>query len=242
MHRRLLADEDHWIIDARRITPLQTILSGATWLAVVATVLTVWMLRDELAPPWRWLLPAYFTTMLLLAGQAARREREPLAAATFLAGAALAIAPCTLALLAELHVFAIAAAGRETTVRRHLHQPTSAGGLLHRAGGFGVWLVAAEDDRLCLDHRHAWARPVTSAVLLLFNWLDQKPEIQALWCLPLVALEPVALVLERKGRVRWTLPFHLVALLALVVGLDVIALQRSHAEDAGRGRRALAVF
>jgi len=31
-------------------------------------------------------------------------------------------------------------------------------------------------------------------------------------------------VLERKGRVRWTLPFHLVALLALVVGLDVIAL------------------
>jgi hypothetical protein len=37
-------------------------------------------------------------------------------------------------------------------------------------------------------------------------------------------MEPVALVLERKGRVRWTLPFHLVALLALVVGLDVIAL------------------
>jgi len=37
-------------------------------------------------------------------------------------------------------------------------------------------------------------------------------------------MEPVALVLERKGRVRWTLPFHLLALLALVVGLDVIAL------------------
>ena len=28
VHRRLLADEDHWIIDARRITLLQAILSG----------------------------------------------------------------------------------------------------------------------------------------------------------------------------------------------------------------------
>jgi len=105
VHRRLLADEDHWIIDARRITPLQTILSGATWLAVVATVLTVWMLRNELGPTWRWVLPTYFTLTLLVAGRVARREREPLAAATFLAGAALAIAPCTLALLAALHLF-----------------------------------------------------------------------------------------------------------------------------------------
>jgi hypothetical protein len=38
-----------------------------------------------------------------------------------------------------------------------------------------------------------------------------------------VALEPVALLLERNGRVRWTLAFHLVALVVLVGGLDVIA-------------------
>jgi hypothetical protein len=30
-------------------------------------------------------------------------------------------------------------------------------------------------------------------------------------------------LLERLGRVRWTLPFHLIALVALVAGLDVIA-------------------
>jgi hypothetical protein len=47
-----------------------------------------------------------FYLTLLLAGHTARRQREPLAAATFLAGAVLAIAPCMLALLAELHVFA----------------------------------------------------------------------------------------------------------------------------------------
>jgi hypothetical protein len=59
--------------------------------------------------------------------------------------------------------------------------------------------------------------------LLLFNWLKRKPEIQALWCLPLVAMEPLALALERKGRVRWTLPFHIVALVVMVVSLDIIA-------------------
>src|SRR5208283_3781855 len=86
IHRRLLAEEDHWIIDARRITPMQAILSAATWLTVVATVLSVWKLRDELAAPWRWLLPMGFTMVLLAAGDVARRGRESLAAATFLAG------------------------------------------------------------------------------------------------------------------------------------------------------------
>ena len=49
-------------------------------------------------------------------------------------------------------------------------------------------------------------------------------------------MEPVALILERKGRVRWTLPFHLVALVALVGGLDVIALNGPTLENAGRER------
>jgi hypothetical protein len=75
----------------------------------------------------------------------------------------------------------------------------------------------------------AWTTAVLAvasylSVLLLCNWLDFKPEKQALWCLPLAAVEPVALVLEGRGRVRWTLPFHLVSLIAVVVGLDVIAL------------------
>jgi hypothetical protein len=61
--------------------------------------------------------------------------------------------------------------------------------------------------------------------LLLLNWLDQKPEIQALWCLPLALMEFVALALERASRVRWTMPFHLVAVGALVIGLDVVAFQ-----------------
>ena len=221
-HRRLLADEDHWIIDARRITPLQTILSGATWLTVVATVLMVWLLRDEFGSPWRWLLPSCFTVILLLAGRAARREREPLAAATFLAGATLAIAPCTLSLLAEIGAFATPPEGvKQLFEPTFTNQQVFASTLAALAVSvFGLWRLQMTG--------FAWTTAMMGVCsyigfLLLFNWLDKKPEIQALWCLPLAAMEPVALLFERKGRVRWTMPFHLVALIALVAGLDVIA-------------------
>ena len=222
IHRRLLADEDHWIIDARRITPMQAILSAATWLTVVATVLTVWMLRDELAPPWRWLLPVFFTTALLLAGHAARRSRENLAAATFLAGAALAIAPATLALLAELCWFATPPKGVTQLF------PTTFTNYQALAASLTALAVSVFGLRRLKMTGFAWTTAALAAssylsLLLLFNWLEQKPEIQALWCLPLAAMEFVALALERASRVRWTMPFHLVAVGAIVIGVDVVA-------------------
>lgn len=222
IHRRLLADEDHWLIDARRITPLQTVLSAATWLTVVATVLAVWLLREDLASPWRWLFPVWFTGALLVAGHFARKTKENLAAATFLAGAAMAIAPATLALLAELKVFATVPAGITQlfdgtfTNRQVLVASLTA----LTVSVFGLW-------RLKLTG-FAWTTATLAAasyvsLLLPFNWLEQKPEVMALWCLPLASLEVAALGFERAGRVRWTMPFHLIALAALVIGLDVVA-------------------
>jgi hypothetical protein len=75
----------------------------------------------------------------------------------------------------------------------------------------------------------AWTTATLAAAsyvsaLLPFNWLEQRPEIMALWCLPLGTLEFAALAFERAGRVRWTMPFHLIALAVVVVGLDVMAL------------------
>ncbi len=224
IHRRLLVDEDHWIIDARRITPMQAILSAATWLTVVATVLTVWMLRDELTPPWRWLFPVFFSTALLLAGQIARRGRENLAAATFLAGAALAIAPATLALLAEMHWFGTPPPNvTQLFPDTFTNQQVLTASLTALAVSvFGLWRLKMTG--------FAWTTATLAttsyiSLLLLLNWLDQKPEIQALWCLPLALMEFVALALERAGRVRWTMPFHLIAVGALVIGLDVVAFQ-----------------
>ena len=224
IHRRLLADEDHWIIDARRITPLQAILSASTWLTVVATVLTVWILRDELESPWRWLLPAFFTTALLLAGNLARRGRENLAAATFLAGAALTIAPAMLALLAELHWFASRPEGiTQLFPGTFTNQQVLAASFTALAiSVFGLWRLKMTG--------FAWTTATLAtttyiSLLLLWNWLEQEPEIKALWCLPLALMEFVALALERAGRVRWTMPFHLVAAGALVIALDVVAAQ-----------------
>jgi hypothetical protein len=223
IHRRLLADEDHWIIDARRITPLQTLLAGATWLAVVGTVLTVWMLQDELSAPWRWLIPVFFTLTLLVGGQVARRERDHLAAATFLAGATLAMAPTMLALLVAGHVLDHAPEqvsqlfpGRFTNA-----QVLASSFMAFGVSAFGFWRLQMTG--------FAWTTATLATtsyfgVLLLFNWLERALETQALWCLPLVAMAGVALTLERRGRVRWTLPFHVVALVALVVSLDVMAL------------------
>jgi serine/threonine protein kinase len=222
IHRRLLADEDHWIIDARRITPLQTILACGTWLAVVATVLTVWMLRADLGPLWRWVLPAFFTATLLAAGCAAWKGREKLAAATFLAGGALAIAPCTLALLAETRWFGLPAAGvTQLFPGTFTNQQVMLSSLTALVvSGAGLWRLKMTG----FAWTTAWLGTASYlCALLLCNFLEWKPETRALWCLPLAALEPVALVLERAGRVRWTLPFHLVALAALVGGLDVIA-------------------
>jgi len=222
MHRRLLADEDHWIIDARRITHLQTILSCGTWLAVVATVLTVWMLRDDLGRPWRWLLPVFFSVTLLAAGWIAQRKREKLAAATFLAGAVLAIAPGTLALLAETGWFGVAPSGAAQLF----------GGTFTNQQVLISSLIALTVSAVALWRLKMTGFAWTTALLgvasyfsvqLLFNWLEFKPELQALCCLPLAAVEPVALVMERNGRVRWTLPFHLVSFVALVGALDVIA-------------------
>jgi hypothetical protein len=169
------------------------------------------------------MLPSYFTAALFIAGYSARRQRESLAAATFLAGATLAIAPCALALLAELHFFSTPPAGV-----KQLFAGTFTNQQVFTASLMALAVSASSLWRMKMTG-FAWTTATLGAasyvsLLLMFDWLSKKPETQALWCLPLVFAEPVALALERHGRVRWTTPFHLVSLLALVVGLDIIAL------------------
>jgi serine/threonine protein kinase len=222
VHRRLLADEDDWIVDARRISPLQALLSLATWLTVVASGLSVWMLREEIPKPWRWGFPVFWVVALLLAGHWARRWREHGIAATFLSGAALAIAPATLALLREFDVFAGGPAGVVQLFPQTFANEQVFAASLTALGvsSFALW-------RLQMTGL-AWTTAALGAAtylsgLLPFNWLDQKPEVMALWCLPLGAFEFGALWLEKLGRVRWTKPFHWIGFAAIVVGLDVVA-------------------
>ena len=223
VHRRLLADEDHWIIDARRITPTQAVLYGGTWLVVVATLLLVWFLREELEPAWRLGIPACVSGFLLLMGFTAHQRRELLAAATFLAGATLAIAPSTLAFLAELKWLAVPAdqVGNQLFKDVFSNRQLLASSLLALGVSvFGLWRMKMTG--------FAWTTALLAvttyfSLLLLFDWQKQDLEIMALWFLPLVSVEGIAIAFERLGRVRWTLPFHWIALITLVVGLDVMA-------------------
>src|SRR5204863_9010729 len=83
VHRSILADEDHWIIDARRLTIAQSILYTSTWTVVVAVALLAWLVRDELSPALKWILPSIGSGVLLIVGLFAERRKEPLAAASF---------------------------------------------------------------------------------------------------------------------------------------------------------------
>ena len=222
VHRRILADEDHWLIDARRLTLAQTVLYTSTWVVVVASALLVWLVRAELSPAMRWLLPLGGTGALFAVGWLAAWRKEALASAAFLAGAVLSVVPTTLALLPEINLFAQPADGI-----RQLFDASFTNQQLLAACFTGLALSICALARLRMTG-FAWTACLLGAmtyfgVLLQWNWLKQEPEIQALWLLPLVAFSGIALQFERAGRVRWALPFHLVALVALVAALDVMA-------------------
>lgn len=61
-------------------------------------------------------------------------------------------------------------------------------------------------------------------VLLNLNWLNKALDVRALWMLPLFAVSGVIGVLfDWRNRVRWAVPFSMLAGLVFVGALDVIA-------------------
>lgn len=222
VHRRILADEDHWLIDARRLTLAQTILYTSTWTVVIAAGLLVWLARGELSPALRWSLPLFGTVALVVVGCLAETRKEAMASASFLAGAVLSLVPTTLAIVAEFGWMESRPSGI-----KQLFDDTFTNQQLLAACLIGLALSVFALARLRVTG-FAWTSCVLGAasyvsILLQFNWLGYEPEIRALWLLPLVGFAGLALLFERAGRVRWALPYHLLALLVLVIALDVIA-------------------
>ena len=222
VYRRLITHEDHWIVDARRLSLPQTGLYIGSWITLVASALLVWLCRPDLPAPLRWLLPALTFAVLSAAGIAMQARREAVAAASFLAAAVLGAVPAALSFLVEWGVLS----GRPPAVRQLLEPPFANAQLL-AASGAALALSLAVLGLLRLT-AFAWTTAALAistylAFLLTRGWLDRKPEEAALWCLPLVALEVPALLFERGRRVRWALPFHLASLATLVVCLDVMA-------------------
>jgi hypothetical protein len=218
----MLADEDHWIMDARRLSWPQVALYGGVWLVVVGIILLVWLAWQDMSPAVRWLGPLAGCAGLAAVGTWAHYRKDVLAAAAFLAASTLAAVPAVLALLAESGW----ASGRPRGVAQLLSEPFSNTQVLIAATAGLIGSVTGL-VRLRLT-AFAWTTMVLAASaflawLLTCNWLNQPPERMALWLLPLVLLEVVALCFERSRQVRWALPFHLVALLVLVIALDIMA-------------------
>jgi serine/threonine protein kinase len=222
VHRRILADEDHWLVDARRLTLAQTVLYTSIWVVVLASGFIVWLARAELSPVWRWLLPLFSTSALVSVGLLAEWRKEAMASAAFLAGAVLSLVPTTLALLAEFGLFNVPAADVKQLFKETF---TNTQVLASCLTALVLSIVALARLRMT---GFAWTTCLLGVmtylgVLLQFNWLSRDPEIMALWTLPLVTFACIALLFEELGRVRWALPFHLVALAVMIMALDCMA-------------------
>lgn len=225
VHRRILADEheDHWIIDARRISVAQAALYTATWAVVVAAVLAVWLARRDLSAPWTWMAPLAGTLWLAMAGTISARRREPLASASFLAGAALSVAPTALAIFHQLNWLSTPPQGVTQLLTDFSNAQVLAASLAALCVSVFGWI------RLRMTG-FAWTSMLLGAqsysgFLMCRGWLDQKPELKALWLLPLAGFAGIGLEFERRNRVRWATPFNWAALAVIVGCLDVIAVQ-----------------
>ena len=225
VYRRMLSDEDHWIVDSRRVSLPHTVLYAGTWVAVVAASLLVFLARDELGAAARCLIPAAAVAWFFGLGTLAYRREEILAAASFLAGAVLAVVPAVLSCIFEMGLFSARPEGVQQFFGPGMFSNYQLLAALGAASA--VSLVCFRSVRLTA---FAWTTaPLLAATYLAFlftlGWLNAswKDAMRALWCLPLVGAEAAALVFERVRRERWAAPFHLLALVALVAALDTMA-------------------
>ncbi|MFN0059048.1 MAG: serine/threonine-protein kinase [Planctomycetota bacterium] len=225
VYRRLLSDEDQWIFDPRRLTFIQLALYMSSWLVVVAAALLVWLARDDLGAPWRWILPLGASGTLLCCGVVGYRRREFFASAAFLAAGVLSIAPALLAVFAEHSMFAWRAADVQQLL------PAPFGNEQVMVAVCSALIVSLIAQRRMGLTGFAWTSALLMtasylAVLINFNWLGRPAHAQALACLPLVALVAMGLRYERRGLVRWATPFHWLGFAAFIIAADVYAISR----------------
>lgn len=196
--------------------------------AVAGAALFVALVHDA-APALQALVPGAIFLTLVGAGVRARSQGDGAGTALFFAAGAAAAAPAIVAGLAVGGLLAGSGA---------LPAPLSDMRLLAGTGG------ALAFSTLCLvllrRGLFAWTTATLSAaafgaLVLALGVSDLAAHEIALRFVPLVLLAVPGLLLESQGKVRWAMPFHLVALTALVVPLDVMALRGQLLELLGLG-------
>ncbi|MEE2882942.1 MAG: serine/threonine-protein kinase [Planctomycetota bacterium] len=225
VYRRIIEEEDHWIADARSLTLKQILLYAGAWLGVMATALfAFYPFKEDPGDLARWLAPTTICFLLIGAGEFARRHKDQMVSAVFLSSAVLALVPTMIALLRSFSWLAVVPpdvqqllGGNDVT-----NQQLLAATLVSMA----LSLFALRQLRMTA---FAWTTTVLIAasylsLLLVFDYLGWNNDgWKSVAFLPLALLLPFGLQLERRGRVRWALPFHLLVLLVVVLSLDALA-------------------
>ncbi len=196
--------------------------------AVAGAALFVALVHDA-APALQALVPGAIFLTLVGAGVRARSQGDGPGTALFLAAGAFAAVPAIVAGLAVAGTFPGGGA---------LPAPLSDLRLL--AGTAGALLFAAVCLLAFRRGLFAWATAALAAaaygaLVLVLGAQDLASHEIALRFLPLVLLAVPGLLLESQGKVRWAMPFHLVALTALLCAVDVMALTGGLLEVLGLG-------
>lgn len=225
VYRRILEEEDHWIADTRSLTLKQILLYAGAWIGVMTTALFVFYpFNEDPGDLSRWLAPTSICLILLGAGEFARRLKDQMVSAVFLSATVLALVPAMVALfrnfswLAQVPPDVVQLLGGNDVTNQQILAATLV--------SLGLSLFALRQLQMTA---FAWTTTVLITVsyfslLLVYNYLDWANDgWKSVAFLPLVTLLPFGLQLERRGRVRWALPFHLLVLVVAVLSLDVLA-------------------
>jgi hypothetical protein len=184
--------------------------------AVAGASLFVALVHDA-SPALQALVPGAVFLTLVGAGIRARSQGDGAGAALFLAAGSAAAAPAIIAALAVLGLMGGSGALPAPLSDMRLLAGTGAALALSTAcllllrRGLFAWVTAA------------LAAAAWGAFVLVLGVSGLAAHEIALRFLPLVLLAVPGLLLESQGKVRWAMPFHLVALGALVGSLDVMA-------------------
>jgi hypothetical protein len=196
-YRKKVEAEEGWRFDAHRLPGAQILMLAGSLLLVAATFLSFFY-----APAGAlWLLPPIVCAALLSAGIWARLRRDWQPATSFLFGGVLAAAPATLSVL-----------GQVTTWSEPVRLLAASGVPLLISCAAWIWLEAA---------LFAWATAFLGASAYVAGMfvlgLAGRPHwLQAVWLSPLVSLAALGVLFENRRRHRWSLPFYVVGLAALL--------------------------
>ena len=232
VHRRILADEDHWIVDARHVTRAQVGLYAAVWAVVVACGLLVVQTWEDVGDPWRWVMPMAMVFVLGIQGIVAYRRENLLPAGAFLGGAVLAAVPAMIGVFARHGILA----SRPDGIEQILTEPF--GNLQFLVAVASAALLSLLAWRLSRLTAFAWTTTFLAAATY-FAWLTtrdllgKQPEDQALRLFSLTLFVLPGLVMERMRFIRWASPCFVIALVGFVGCLDVMALRGTGLEMLG---------